>query len=264
MTGPPLISVVIPTKNRPDRLAVAVRSVLEQTHPNVEVVVVDDGSDVPAAPAPDDRRVHLVRLERSVGPAAARNAGMRAAAGPFLSLLDDDDYFYPHKLETQLRYLATHPHVDLVFSRVRVIEPDGRPGFSLREDYRHDPVENLRLFNVIHTNSVLFRRELAARCQFDERLRKYTDTQFFMAASFCGAIHYLPAEVAVWHRGNRPDQVTRADLASDYQNFALIREIFSAELGRYPAVRAEYDRMRDDLLERLRALAGRTPPLPGA
>ena len=191
----------------------------------------------------------------------ARNLGLRRASGPFLSFLDDDDYFLPNKLEVQLRYLMEHPLVDLVFSRVRVIEADGSAGFSLPADFNHDPIENLRLFNVIHTNSVLFRSEAARGCRFDERLTRFTDTQFFMEAALRCTTHYLPIDVAVWHRENREDQVTRADITGVHRNLKLICEIFAEELERHPEVGSEYAAMLDGLeLELLKTrLFGQVP-----
>ena len=78
--GDPLYSIVIPTHNRPDFLVRAIGSALAQTLPDVEVIVVDDGSQPPAV-APTDHRVRLIRLDENRGNAAARNAGLATARG---------------------------------------------------------------------------------------------------------------------------------------------------------------------------------------
>ena len=78
----PLVSAIIPTKNRPQSLEAAVRSVLAQTYPAVEVCIVDDASDPPVQLAPDladDERVQLVRADAPVGTATARVALVRVA-----------------------------------------------------------------------------------------------------------------------------------------------------------------------------------------
>lgn len=100
-----LISVYIPSKNRLDLLKAAIDSALGQTHREVEVIVVDDGSTdgTPAylaGLAATDPRVRFIRHEQSKGGPAARNAAIEAARGEFVTGLDDDDTFEPDRLET--------------------------------------------------------------------------------------------------------------------------------------------------------------------
>jgi glycosyltransferase involved in cell wall biosynthesis len=100
----PLVSVIIPTYRRPQLLRTAVLSVLAQTYPNVEVIVVSDGPDpeTAAAVAGIDPRVHYRELAVNAGPAAARNAGFAVSQGKWIGFLDDDDEWLPRKLEAQL------------------------------------------------------------------------------------------------------------------------------------------------------------------
>ena len=104
----PLFSVVIPTYGRPEFLAQAVGSVLAQTVPDLEVIVVDDASPEPAE-VPDDRRVRSVRREVNGGSAAARNTGVEHARGRYLAFLDDDDEFTPDRLAIALEGLERAP-----------------------------------------------------------------------------------------------------------------------------------------------------------
>jgi len=106
------VSVVIPTFNRAKFLGHAMRSVLDQSHRVLELIVVDDGStddtgDVVAAFA--DPRVRFVRIPRSGSPARARNVGIGHARGRFLAFLDSDDVWKPSKIERQLRALRESP-----------------------------------------------------------------------------------------------------------------------------------------------------------
>ena len=99
------VTVVIPTNNRPALLKRAITSALEQTHHNIEIVVVLDGTDantVEMVREIDDSRLSLISLSSSVGGAEARNAGARAGKGRYIALLDDDDEWLPEKLEKQL------------------------------------------------------------------------------------------------------------------------------------------------------------------
>lgn len=94
-----LLSVVIPTHDRPDRLDEAVRSVLVQDYPALEVVIVDDGSGPATAAVLDrlaaDPRVVVVRHDRARGASAARNSGLDAASGELIGFCDDDDTWLP-------------------------------------------------------------------------------------------------------------------------------------------------------------------------
>jgi len=105
LTASPKVSVVIPVFNRPDAVCRAVRSVLDQTCQDFEIIVVDDGStDETAAAVAElaDARITLIRHERNRGGAAARNTGIRASAAPLVAFLDSDDEWMPAKLEHQL------------------------------------------------------------------------------------------------------------------------------------------------------------------
>lgn len=107
-----LVSVVIPTRERRVLLTRAIRSVLEQTHENLEVIVVDEASTdgtVEAVEGFRDPRVRLIRHDAPRGVAKARNAGLRVAQGRWTAFLDDDDLWAPTKLERQVAAMASQP-----------------------------------------------------------------------------------------------------------------------------------------------------------
>jgi len=123
---PPRVSVIIPTHNRRDLLRAAIDSVLAQTYPDVEIIVVDDGStdDTTTAMAQyAGRVVYLKQINQDV--AAARNTGIRAATGAYLTFLDDDDLMLPTKIERQVQLLAAHPDAGLVHCRFYHVDSDG-------------------------------------------------------------------------------------------------------------------------------------------
>lgn len=107
----PQLSIIIPTHNRPQLLPRAVRSALEQSFTDLEVVVVDDASTpaVRAADLADDPRVRVIRLESSRGGAGARNVGTEAARGRWVMYLDDDDRILPHLAAVSLDAIASSP-----------------------------------------------------------------------------------------------------------------------------------------------------------
>lgn len=112
MTDQPLVTVVLATKDRPRTLPSAVGSALAQQDVDLELIVVDDGSNPPVVLSPEQRgdpRVMLIRLDQNRGIGAARNIGVAAGTGAVLAFLDDDDTWRPHKLRRQLDVLQRQP-----------------------------------------------------------------------------------------------------------------------------------------------------------
>jgi len=126
----PLVSVVVPTYNRAYCLPRTVDSALGQTHPSVEVIIIDDGSrdetpDVVAARYGNDARVRMIR-QANGGVSAARNTGLRAARGDYVALLDSDDVWEPWKLELQLACMRTRPEVGMTWTEMVAVDPAGQ------------------------------------------------------------------------------------------------------------------------------------------
>jgi glycosyltransferase involved in cell wall biosynthesis len=109
-----LVSVVVPTRNRPRLVACTLRSVLAQRDVELEVIVVDDASTPPLYVG-RDTRLKLVRHETRRGVSAARNSGIAAAAGQWVAFCDDDDVWAPDKLSAQIA-AALEAHVGWVYT----------------------------------------------------------------------------------------------------------------------------------------------------
>lgn len=99
----PIATVVVTTHDRPDLARRALASALAQTRPDIEVIVVDDGSQPAFVPEVDDPRLRLIRSERAGGVCRARNLGLAAAAGAYITYLDDDDMLVPEMIEQSVR-----------------------------------------------------------------------------------------------------------------------------------------------------------------
>ena len=110
----PLVSVVVTTYNQAPYIHQALQSVFDQTYPNFEVIVVDDGStdDTPTKLGPFMDRIVYVRHENR-GIAASRNAGIQKAKGEFIALLDGDDLWEREKLSVQVAAAQQYPHSGL-------------------------------------------------------------------------------------------------------------------------------------------------------
>jgi glycosyltransferase involved in cell wall biosynthesis len=104
----PEYSIILPTRDRPHLVAEAIASVVAQTNPSWELIVVDDNGDVPVE-APTDPRITIVRRSSTGGPAAARNTGLSHARGRYVGFLDDDDLFEPDRLAVASMHRTHHP-----------------------------------------------------------------------------------------------------------------------------------------------------------
>ncbi|HHP7231512.1 MAG TPA: glycosyltransferase family 2 protein [Xenococcaceae cyanobacterium] len=122
-----LLSIIIPTYNRPQLLPLAVNSALAQTITNFEVIVVDDCSPQPVS-LPEHPRLRIMRLPQNQGGAAARNIGTQAAKGRWITFLDDDDRLLPHMAQVSLAALQQEtalPQPVATISGIEVLKASG-------------------------------------------------------------------------------------------------------------------------------------------
>ena len=165
MTPDPLVSAIIPTRERPGLAARAIRSVLGQTYPHVEVWVVDDGGDPPLALPRDleDPRVRLLRLDSSVGAGEARNRAIAGCEGELIAFLDDDDVWLEGKTAAQVERLrAEPPSVGGVESGWEMVE-GGRVIFRYLPDPERDLALAVLAQPVMAPSSTMWRREAIER-----------------------------------------------------------------------------------------------------
>ena len=204
------ISAVIPAYNAMPDVMEAVESVLAQSLPVAEVVVVDDRSSDGTGDAVRARFGDRVRVLRGTfgSASASRNAGWRAATGDWIAFLDADDLWKPNKLAVAIQRLAAAPHADWYFSDGSVSWTDGREYPSLlelyidlEEPYCGKPVAELCEVNFILTSSVVVRRSaLEAAGGFDETLSHAEDVDLWIKLSR-GGYATGSRDVLVHYRG---------------------------------------------------------------
>lgn len=192
------VSVIIPTFNRRDLVCETIDSVLGQTLPDVEVVVVDDGST-------DGTGEHLASCysnriryvyQFNSGRSVARNRGVQMASGEYLLFLDSDDLLLPHALERMASFLGSHPDVDAVYTDCDYMDADGRKLQTI--SLERPPVtaetflEMMVLTNVIVAcHSLMLRKQALERIgfpYFDETLHGPEDHDLWLRLAVNGAI----------------------------------------------------------------------------
>jgi len=177
-----LISVVIPTFNRDYLIEKAICNVMEQTYENIEVIVVDDGSNDNTANVVkkiNNPRLKYIYMEKNKGMCAARNEGFKAARGQFLACQDSDVLWDKTKLEKQHEFLTQNKY-DMVFCRVSRGYEDGKmhtipsEKFSLETDI----LKQLLMGNFIDSPTIFMKKEVWDLVKFDPKIRRLTDWDF--------------------------------------------------------------------------------------
>ena len=171
----PLVSVIIPTYNGAAFIKTALESVLDQTYPSVECIVVDDGSsdETPAIVESFGARVRSER-QPNAGFARARNRGARLAQGNLLSFLDHDDCWKRTKVARQVQLLAERPEAAVIYTAVELIDDRGEHLATIPAPPRELAFRNTILMEWPHLaleQGALIRREAFVELGgFDERL----------------------------------------------------------------------------------------------
>jgi glycosyltransferase involved in cell wall biosynthesis len=215
------VTVLIGAFENEDTVARAVESVLAQTKPSLELIVIDDGSrDRSAAVAQEaigsDPRGWVMRLERNLGIARSLNAGLEAATAPFVAIQDADDYSDPHRLERELAVIAAERDVAVVGSRMREVDQEGRV-LAPRTSFAAGDVGSVLLrFNPIPNGSALIRRDAArAVGGYDPRYRYATEYDLWLRLAERHRLLTLDEELGtrVMGGGNVAARAERAQLA---------------------------------------------------
>lgn len=186
------VSVIIPTYRGAERLRVAVDSVLSQTYDNFDIYVVDDND-----PDSTDRtktskivkpylhlhNFHYLKHDKNKNGAAARNTGLKACEGEYITFLDDDDYIYPNRLGKSIIALSQNSDSSIVFFNVNKIGENNKVKIVKAPDYISS-VSLLLDSGMMGTGSNLFmKREVFEFTDgFDERYVRYQDVEFMSRA----------------------------------------------------------------------------------
>ena len=250
----PKVSVIIPTYNRAVFLSEAIDSVLNQSFRDFELIIVDDGStdSTPHILRRWEGRIRWMRQENS-GVSRARNTGIRAARGRYLSFLDSDDLWAREKLEVQVGFLDANPHYGVCYTdevwirRGRRVNPK-----KIHGKYSGWIFDRCLPLCIISPSSVLMRREVldAVGC-FDERLPVCEDYDLWLRVASRYPIFFLDKKLII-KRGGHANQLSNRSWGNDrYRVMALEKQLSENHLT------AQERRAPLEVLERkCRILAG--------
>ena len=183
------ISVIIPTFNREKTIVDSIKSVLNQSYRNIELIVVDDGSTdntESLVKSIKDRRLKYIKLEHNNGACYARNIGIERARGKYIAFQDSDDVFHQDKLKKQLNNLKSNKS-DLDFCKIRWHNQD-----SFLDIPNEDTIEKLATGNImellcrgnfISTQAILAKKEVFKDIKFDISLPRLQDYDLVLRIS---------------------------------------------------------------------------------
>jgi len=241
------VSVILPVYNRATSLEYAMRSVLDQSYRDLELIVVDDASTVDLKPVVErvnDPRVRYIRREVNGGASAARNAGLAAATGRYIAFQDSDDLWLPGKLQMQLDLLESLPEDVGVVLHSKVLYgsgPDGAYGVGLVSmrpppekimKQGEDQVRKYLTENRISLQNALFRRDCYPDpLWFDNVTRSNADWAFSSSLAQHTRIAEYPEPVVMAF--SSPDSISKLKRAKAIGLIRIVKRNRDA-YARYP------------------------------
>ncbi|WP_226596280.1 glycosyltransferase family 2 protein [Marinobacter nauticus] len=234
MSSNPLVSVITPTFNRADYLPFAVESVLSQSVPDFELIVIDDGSTDGTAELTErylaDSRIRYLKQENQ-GQSVARNRGIAEARGQFICFLDSDNAWVSTKLKTSLKAFEEHPEADIVYGDFITIDGEGHEhGVNRMARYSGRITPQLLRDNFVSMNTTMTRK----RCfdemgGFDSADRLAEDYGLWLRFSTRYQFLYVPAVLGYY-------RVMENQISSDKESrFRANEQLVQSFLKAYPS-----------------------------
>lgn len=239
-----VVTVVMPAYNVEHFVTTSVRSVLEQSYPALEFIVVDDGStDSTAARLGEvaDARLRVIH-QANGGSSAARNAGIARGTGEFIAFIDGDDVWLPEKLGKHVAALREHPGVDLTFAWSRIVDERGNDtGRTSVPVSGTVSFERLMAMNVVGNGSaVVLRREALDRAgYFDEELFAAVEHDVWLRVALLrqGNVMAIPEVLSLYRM--RAGQITKDWRRMETAWRQLVEKIRRLAPGRVATVEGE-------------------------
>jgi glycosyltransferase involved in cell wall biosynthesis len=196
-----IFSIVIPLYNKAEYVSKTLQSVLEQTYPDFEVIIVDDGSKdngLEVVKQFTDRRIKIIHQENK-GVSAARNTGIKAAQYELIALLDADDWWDREYLQEMVGLINEYPDVSIYgtqFTRI-INEKVQLPEILLNNKEKYVKFDLIDVSHKkarlpIHTSSVIIKKEMIEKVgYFDEKIYMFEDYDLFIRIALCSKVAFL-------------------------------------------------------------------------
>ena len=210
------VSVIIPTKDRPNMLPRSVASIWSQTVLPQEIIIIDDASEVDyksiIEKLQQDSPIPIVykKIERSLGPGNTRNTGANLAGGDILMFLDDDDVWLRQKIANQLQIFKENPDVGVVYAARQAVDEAENLLFQIKPQFAgHIYREMLQKNHVGITSSVAVKRDLFLKAGgFDIEIPVREDYELWLRLSEITAIAFDPEATVKWTVHSQPRKQT--------------------------------------------------------
>lgn len=235
------ISVIMPIYNAEQYVEKTIMSILNQTYPNFELIIIDDhpaDNTLKIVERIKDDRIKILHNDRNRGIAFSRNAGLKSATGEFIAIMDHDDLAPEYRFEKQVNYLNEHIDIDIVGGSIQLIDENDEPLAPPTGVYTNPKyIEALFLFyNVFCNSEVMFRRKLIIENDilYQDNCLGMEDFRFWIDCSKVGKMASLE-ELLLYHRMTSKNETTRVmndlkheriELFSEMQNYSLRRSGF--------------------------------------
>jgi glycosyltransferase involved in cell wall biosynthesis len=219
MTGArqPAVSVILPVYNGEEYIAPAIRSILDQTFADLELIVISELGTSPASLAAverfaDPRLVH-VRNEEKLGLIASLNLGLQMARGRYIARMDSDDVSLPDRLAKQVAHLDAHSEIGVLGTMVAYIDAQGRRTSRPRYFWRPEAVAWDLLFNspIPHPSAMLRPSLVQQLGGYDHKAKLVEDYDLWLRASRIAVIENLPDELVLIRKHGENITVTRRE-----------------------------------------------------
>lgn len=243
----PKVSIILPTYNRASLIGRAIKSVLNQTYGDFELIIVDDGSTDDTEKIVgsfSDKRISYVKHEVNKGAAAARNTGLTIANGELIAFQDSDDEWVFHKLHKQIGIFEKLPStVGMVYSNINIMTIDGKE--ILWNPTRYMPYDGnvyhkiLPNFRECHMQmgTSLIRRDCFQKVGgFDEKLPRFIDIELYIRISKYFSFYYIDEALVACY--GTPDSITTSAIRF-VEGEKVILKKYMKDLSKYPNIFAD-------------------------
>ena len=181
----PLVSIIIPTFNSEATIERCIKSAINQTYSNIEIIIIDDFSTDKTLEKINNFKLKNLKIicnHRNLGPSICRNKGIIKSKGEYISILDSDDFIFPNKIELQVNFLEKNNDYSIVGSNI-IINDGQKETLSIRKNFHKDIIRAVIYYNPFCHSSIIFKR------------KDFFKTKMYQENIFFGEDHRLIAEL---------------------------------------------------------------------